>query len=111
MMDISDGLSTDLNRICTQSNVGAILDAATVPISDDAKRQADPLGAALHEGEDFELLFTVEPSQWDWLKQRWKDVVPITQIGRIVQGRGMQMRMSDGRVVSLSPGGFDHLGD
>ena len=111
MMDISDGLSTDLNRICTQSGVGAVLDAASIPISDDAKRRADPLDAALNEGEDFELLFTVAPPQWDLLSQQWNGPVPIAQIGRITQGSGMQIRMSDGRLAELLPGGYDHLSD
>jgi thiamine-monophosphate kinase len=111
MMDISDGLSTDLNRICTQSGVGAILDAASIPVSDDAGRRPDPLDSALNEGEDFELLFTVAPAQWDLLRGQWHQAVPITQIGDVTQGAGMQIRMADGRLTELMPGGYDHLSD
>lgn len=111
MMDISDGLSTDLNRICTQSGVGAVLDAASIPISEDARRRADPLDAALNEGEDFELLFTVAPAEWDSLSRRWQEAAPIARIGRVTQGSGMQIRQSDGRLTELAPGGYDHLSD
>ena len=83
MMDISDGLSTDLNRICHQSGVGALVEASAVPISEDAKAQADPLDAALNEGEDFELLFTLSPDQWDHLHRQWDDPVPITGLARL----------------------------
>jgi thiamine-monophosphate kinase len=109
MMDISDGLSTDLNRICEQSGVGALLDGASIPISEDARGLADPLKAALHDGEDFELLFTLTSEQCARLLQTWDDPTPITRIGRIVEGRGMQIRMPDGQLVELSPGGYDHL--
>jgi thiamine-monophosphate kinase len=109
MMDISDGLTTDLNRICTQSGVGAILDATAIPLSDEAKRRPDPLDSALNEGEDFELLFTLAPSQWESLSGQWHRSVPVTQVGCITQGRGMQMRTADGRRIELVPGGYDHL--
>lgn len=109
MMDISDGLSTDLNRICEQSSVGAILDAASIPISDDAKTQADPLKAALDDGEDFELLFTLAPDQHARLMGMWDGPLPITQVGRIVEGRGMQIQMPQGPLAELTPGGYDHL--
>ncbi len=111
MMDISDGLSTDLNRICEQSGVGAILDAASIPISDDARTLADPLAAALHDGEDFELLFTLAAEPWTRLSQTWDDATPIARIGRIVEGGGMQIRMPDGRTAELTPGGYDHLNE
>jgi len=109
MMDISDGLSTDLNRICDQSGVGALIDASAVPISEDAKMEADPLAAALNEGEDFELLFTAPPEEWDRLHRSWDHPVPITAIGRITNTGRMEIRMPDGCVSDLKPGGYDHL--
>ncbi len=111
LMDISDGLSTDLNRICTQSGVGAVIEAGAIPIAADARRRPDPLDAALNEGEDFELLFTLAPAQWEQLAQQWREPVPVTAIGRITEGGGMQIRTPDGAPRVLSPGGYDHLKD
>ncbi len=111
MMDISDGLSTDLNRICVQSGVGALIEASALPISEDANARADPLDAALNEGEDFELLFTLAPDQWEKLRRAWKDPLLITAVGRITDTGRMQIRMPDGRVADLKPGGYEHLAD
>jgi thiamine-monophosphate kinase len=111
MMDISDGLSTDLNRICQQSAVGAVLEAASIPISDDAHRQPDPLQAALDDGEDFELLFTLAPDEGERLLRIWDGPVAITPIGRITESESMWLRASGGRLVRLEPGGYDHLKD
>jgi thiamine-monophosphate kinase len=63
MIDLSDGLSRDLSHLCSQSHVGAILDASAIPIHDDAitlfqQDRISPLQHALHDGEDHELLFT-----------------------------------------------------
>jgi thiamine-monophosphate kinase len=109
MMDLSDGLSSDLNRICLQSGVGAFIDARTVPISDDARTAVDPLDAALNEGEDFELLFTLAPDQWEKLRLAWKDRLPLTAVGRITDSGHMQIRKPDGQIEPLEPGGYDHL--
>lgn len=111
MMDISDGLSTDLNRICTQSGVGAVVEAASVPISEDARLQDDPLKAALHDGEDFELLFTLTPEQCDRLLSTWHGRLPITRIGHTTEAKGMRLQTADHQVVSLVPGGYDHLSE
>ncbi len=63
MIDLSDGLSRDLRHICQQSGVGAVLKAAAIPTHDDAVEMRrdghSPLEHALHDGEDYELLFTV----------------------------------------------------
>jgi thiamine-monophosphate kinase len=109
MMDLSDGLSSDLNRICNQSGVGALVHAAAVPISREAKLAADPLSAALNDGEDFELLFTLAAEQWEKLKQTWDDPVPITRIGIVTKSGRMQIRMPDGQVNDLEPRGYEHL--
>ena len=107
MMDITDGLSTDLNRICTQSNVGAIINAASVPISEAAQNTTDPLAAALNDGEDFELLFTLPPAEFD--KLTGLDNVSVTCIGTITPECRMQLQMSDGATLTLEPKGYDHL--
>jgi thiamine-monophosphate kinase len=107
MMDITDGLSTDLNRICTQSRVGALLEAEKIPISPAAQSRPNPLESALNDGEDFELLFTL--SEQEWKKLEGFDLVPLTVIGRVTDSRTMQIRMPDGRMEVLVPRGFDHL--
>lgn len=109
MMDLSDGLSSDLKRICAQSNVGAIIDAERVPVSDEAARTKDPLSSALNDGEDFELLFTLSPRNCNILLNKWSGAVPITPIGEIVEGGRVRIRMSDSRVHVLQPRGYDHL--
>ncbi len=109
MMDISDGLSSDLNRICRASGVGAIIEAERIPISDEAKKSKDPLKAALNDGEDFELLFTLGEKQYKKLHRLWKGPTPITHIGAITSSKKMQIKTADGRIRDLKPGGYDHL--
>jgi thiamine-monophosphate kinase len=109
MMDLSDGLSSDLNRICRQSGVGALVDASAVPLSQDAQLGADPLDAALNEGEDFELLFTLSPDQWEKLRRAWNRALSLTAVGRITDTGRMHIRMPDGQIVALRPAGYEHL--
>ncbi|MFH1719818.1 MAG: thiamine-phosphate kinase [Planctomycetota bacterium] len=109
MIDISDGLSTDLDRICKQSGVGAIVNADKIPISKQAQKSAEPLSSALNDGEDFELLFTLSQRDCRQLLEEWDNPVPITHIGEITGTERMQIRMPDGRIDDLQPGGYDHL--
>jgi len=109
MIDISDGLSSDLNRICTQSRVGALINEIQIPFSNEAARKPDPLNSALNDGEDFELLFTLSERQYRRLMKEWREPLPITAIGKITEGRAVLIKSPDGRTERLLPGGFDHL--
>ncbi len=109
MIDISDGLSSDLNRICQQSNVAAVIDAELIPISDQARRKTDPLDSALNDGEDFELLFTLGESEFQKLLLQWKEELKITKIGTITGDDKTQIKMPDGKNRDLQAKGFDHL--
>jgi len=109
MIDISDGLSSDLNRICRQSKVGAIIEADLIPISNDAKRTENPLESALNEGEDFELLFTLSQNDCEKLLKNWNESVPISRIGVITETNKMQIKMPDGQINTLEVKGYEHL--
>jgi thiamine-monophosphate kinase len=109
MIDISDGLSSDLNRICRASNVGAVINAEQIPISDEARARENPLDAALNDGEDFELLFTLSPDACEKLLNNWNWPVLITQIGAVTDSGKMQMKMRGGQIVPLEPKGYDHF--
>jgi len=109
MIDISDGLSSDLNRICRQSAVGAIIDAQLIPVSDEARRNEDPLSSALNDGEDFELLFTLSMRECETLLKDWDEPVAITRIGTITDTKRMKMKMADGQINELLAGGYEHL--
>jgi thiamine-monophosphate kinase len=72
MIDVSDGLSSEILHICKQSNVGCVVYEDKLPIHDDAKNAAykfklDPTACALSGGEDYELLFTLKQEQYDKL--------------------------------------------
>ena len=104
MIDISDGLAADLNHICQASSRGAILDAEKVPIDPSAQS----LDAALHDGEDFELLFTLGQADAERLASEWRDATPISRIGTIVESAGLQLRTEQGRLQPLEPRGYEH---
>ncbi|MCP4709808.1 MAG: thiamine-phosphate kinase [Planctomycetes bacterium] len=116
MIDLSDGLSSDLNHICQQSNTNALLDAAAIPISPAAQKTKDPLNAALHDGEDFELLFTLNPNNAQKLLQSWPQLsqIPITPIGQITppnpnQPQNIQIKHPNQPPTPLPPKGYQHF--
>ena len=113
MIDLSDGLSSDLNRLCAASDVGALIDASLLPIDERVtelcgRRALDPLQLALHGGEDFELLFTVNADDANRLPRR-VDGVGIKRIGQITAAfEGV--KISEGsRIWELKPGGWKHF--
>ena len=113
MIDISDGLSSDLNHLCQESKAGALVDANHLPIDQVVteicgRRALDPLMLALHGGEDFELLFTVNPENVSKLPRR-VDGIPITRIGEIKEASyGVQIAEGS-KIWKLEPGGWEHF--
>jgi len=113
MIDLSDGLSSDLHHICEDSNTGALIRALDLPIDPAVvelcgRRALDPLQLALHGGEDFELLFTTSPANASRLPKR-VDGVTVTCIGTI-EASDQGVRLEEGlRVWPLEAGGYEHF--
>ncbi len=108
MMDISDGLSSDIRRLTEASGTGAYLCAEAIPVSKDAKG----LSAALEEGEDFELLFTLSPRQAAklTLDAKRRALAFFSPVGRIVAKKeGVKLFKGSGSVENLLERGFDHF--
>lgn len=111
MIDVSDGLSADLNHILEESQVGAILFQDAIPISPAARAANDarsPLEHALGDGEDFELLFTLSPAEGADLLERSPFATPLSHIGTIVAGSGCQLQDASGNLAPLAPAGWQH---
>lgn len=111
MIDVSDGISSDLMHICKQSGVGAIVEETGIPIHNDSKMMAlkfqlDPLTCALNGGEDYELLFTIDPKDLDKLR-----VLPdIYIMGEITEAsEGIKLHTSGGRRLDLTAQGWRHF--
>lgn len=110
MIDLSDGLSSDLAHICEESGVGAEVYSAQIPLSRalrSMKRLKRPaLEYALSGGEDYELLFTVRPEKLGRLKALR---INATEIGVVARGRSIALIGEDGRRSPLRPSGHDHF--
>ena len=115
-MDVSDGLIGDLGHICKASRVGAEIDATAVPLSPAARAviAADPaaLEVALTGGDDYEILATVPPTSADTFVEAAKEAgVPVTPIGRIVEGEGAPVVLDgDRRPIRFARSAYDHFG-
>ena len=118
MIDISDGLAGDLRHVLRSSGTGAELLSDSIPIAREAKLKAHhessakpPLLAALTDGEDFELLFTVASSDAVTVLDAWKKQfpeLPLTCIGRITEGQSLKLRDKNGlREIALH--GYEHF--
>jgi len=107
MMDLSDGLSTDLSRLCTASGVGARLWVAKIPTSG-LPDAADSLQLALHGGEDYQLIFTVPQKEVSSVPSKFKGRL-LYQIGKIEASRGIKLVLPEGKVQKLKPSGWDYF--
>jgi thiamine-monophosphate kinase len=105
MIDLSDGLSTDLRHICEESGVGAQVSAEAVPRAKTGKRGVVDLQLALHGGEDYELLFTASSAKR--VPHRIAGV-RITEIGRITRSRRVLLIEPEAK-RELEPKGWQHF--
>jgi thiamine-monophosphate kinase len=114
MIDISDGLSTDLGHILEESHCGAIMRADSIPIADCVKKLLsaepgiDPISPALQSGEEYELLFTARPEMKPRVSELAAEIsLPITAIGEITRESGMRSAR-EGKESALAPSGYEH---
>lgn len=111
MIDISDGLASEILHICENSQVGCAVYEEKIPIDVVTSRFAEefnisPLTAALNGGEDYELLFTVPLS----MHEKITDIEGISIIGHIVpKESGCHLITSDGRAIELKAQGWNHM--
>ncbi|HVN78308.1 MAG TPA: thiamine-phosphate kinase [Terriglobia bacterium] len=113
MIDLSDGLSTDLHHLCESSQVGAVIDASMIPVASvPGQRQPllrkSPLHYAMNGGEDYELLFTV-PAGLRRKVPSGVGGIPLHEIGVITRENGKCLLRDQGKLKRFSAGGFDHF--
>ena len=114
-IDVSDGLTLDLSRLAARSECGAELDLERIPIAAAAVQlaqqendQQSPLQHALSDGEDFELLLAVPPSEAQKMLSAQPLDVPLSHIGSIVAQPGLWQLDASGRRQPLPPRGYEH---
>jgi thiamine-monophosphate kinase len=111
MMDISDGLSSEVLHICKQSNLGCILYEDKIPVHDEMKKaiykfEMDPTACALSGGEDYELLFTISQSEYDKLVLNEQ----ISVIGYMTEPeKGTHILTKGGGKHVITAQGWNHL--
>jgi thiamine-monophosphate kinase len=116
MMDLSDGFAKDLSRLCAESDVGARVDLAKVPVADALREGAplldvDPVELAVGGGEDYELLATIDLTDLERARSELDERFgsTLTEVGVITERRGLIAVEADGRESPLEPKGWDHF--
>jgi thiamine-monophosphate kinase len=114
-MDVSDGLAGDLAKLCTVSGVSARIAAASIPLSDPARRLVDAgiagIGRLIAGGDDYEILCTIPENRYQSFAQQARLAgVAVTRIGVIVAGAGVPaFHGADGRPIVLSALSYSHF--
>jgi thiamine-monophosphate kinase len=113
-MDLSDGLSTDLPRLCASSKVGATIDESKLASAtvghDSVPNRNKRLALALNGGDDYELLFTVAPNKTQKIPLAYR-ALKLTAIGEITRGTGIKLSHPDGKTSPLKAAGWDPFRD
>jgi thiamine-monophosphate kinase len=110
MIDVSDGLASEVRHICEESGVGAVIEQEKIPLDkttiDSAKSLSlDPYDFALYGGEDFELVFTIRQEKIDELKKKFSD---FTVVGKVLeQNEGIHL-LKKGKKTEMKKG-YDHF--
>ncbi len=112
MIDVSDGLSSDIMHICNRSKTGVQLYEENIPVSREAYEAAltfnlDPMTCALNGGEDYELLFTISKDDRSKLDQIMSDLSVIGTIGAAADG--MKLYTKSGNSYDLLAQGWQHM--
>lgn len=125
MQDISDGIATDLSHICTASKVAAVLEEKSLPAHAELTDMCNQLELnrtdfQLKGGEDYELVFTVRREEEEKFEQYCRkfykdftteekaDLPPITRVGEVYSGSGVNMRTISGKLVNIEYQGYEH---
>jgi len=114
-MDVSDGLVGDLAHICDASGIGAVIEAANVPLSDEARvvisRNDAAMAIALTRGDDYEILATVSPDKAsDFAEAAASAGVPVTPVGHMLGKKGKPVVLDrNGEPIELSGLGHEHF--
>jgi thiamine-monophosphate kinase len=105
MIDVSDGLATDLGHLCAESRVGAVVDESRIPIAPAARRLPGlPLDHALFDGEDYELLFTLPQTEAVRVEKAGRGRV----IGQVSAIDGIYLRSRTGNLREVQRRGWEH---
>jgi len=116
MIDLSDGIASDLNHICKYSRTGAVLFENMIPLSTEFQEflkytSQENFILSLTGGEDYQLLFTVNPGKSDLLEKEFENKFKkkIYYIGEIVEGSKIFLEQENGKKRILTKRGYDHF--
>jgi thiamine-monophosphate kinase len=117
MIDISDGLASEVHHICEMSGTGARIYMGKIPLADNVQKVAEhtgrnPYDLALYGGEDYELLFTCKPDKVPLLSEEMQKEcgTSLTNVGQIMDiSHSITIEDESGRIVPLSPSGYNHF--